>query len=459
MKRLFILLALVMTAFLVVSPLQAADPITVVSNKFINNFRRNLQFQVEAQSSAKIDQIALLIQLDGVSSSVRQIPKFEPDLKVQAMYEWPLNTQYLPPGVNGQFWWTIQDSAGNQLQTPKQSFRVEDPAHKWQKLSNDKLVLYWYAGGDAFGKALFDKGVETMQFLEKDIGVSVDRQIQILIYGDRASFRSALSDGAQEWTGGQAFPDYGIVVINIEPNNLDWGKDAAAHELAHQVLHQKVKGPLGDFSLPKWMDEGLAVYYENPGKLDSQFSTPVRRAIQNDTLIPLRSLNSNFPADPAAANLSYGESWSVVDFIIRQYGKDKVAQMLQEFKAGAFYDDVLRKVLGVDIDGLETEWRKDIGAKPRVIPTRSNAPATAFPTFSLSTDDSPPPTTAPGAAATATPRPVAVNATPAAPATSAPDGRPPSAPSNPTVNLCGGAAGLIVLGGFGAAAWKRRRVR
>ena len=456
MKRLMILLALVITALFVVSPAQAADPITVISNKFVNNFRKNLQFQLEAQSSAKIDQIALLVQLDGVSSSSRQLPKFEPDTKVQAIYEWPLSTQYLPPGVNGQYWWTIQDSAGNQLQTPKQSFRVEDLAHKWQKLSNDKLAFYWYAGGDAFGKALFDKGVETMEFLQKDIGVTVDRQIQILIYGNRNDFRSALSEGAQEWTGGQAFPDYGIVVINIEPNNLDWGKDAATHELTHQVLHQKVKGPLGDFSLPKWMDEGLAVYYENPGKLDSQFSVPVRRAIQNDTLIPIRSLNSNFPADPAAANLSYGESWSVVDFIIRRYGKDKVAQMLQEFKAGAYYDDVLKKVLGVDVDGLETEWRKDVGAKPRDIPTRSNAPATAFPTFSLSTDDTRAPTSAPGAAATATPRPVAVNATPVAPPTTAPDNRPPVAP-NPISNLCGGAFGLIALGVFGTALWQRRR--
>lgn len=445
MKRISIFLWLLIALALFSTPARADDAITVTSNKFTNIFPRQLVFQLEAQSAAKITDIALIAQIDGQPSSSRQIPEFTPDTKVQATYEWDLRRNYLPPGVAGQYWWTIQDSAGNQLQTPKQPFQVDDPTHQWKKLANDKLALYWYAGGDSFGKALFDRGVEAIKFLQQDTGVTVDRQVLIWIYGSRSDFFRALEPGASEWTGGRTYSNYSIVLINVDLSALEWGKSATTHEMTHVIIHQKIRGPLGDLSLPHWMDEGLAVYYEAPpGTLDSQFSIPLRRAIQIDNLVPVRTLSGNFPADSDQANLAYAESWSIVDFIFRHYGRDKMAQLLQAFKTGGFYDDIFRQVLGVDTDGLENEWRKEVGLKPRAIATRSTAQPTAFPTFSLSTDLTP----ATGAA-TATPPPVAANVTPAAPPT-----RAPQAPANPISTLCGGVFGFIALGIFGAA-WRR----
>jgi hypothetical protein len=350
----------------------------------------------------------------------------------------------MPPGTSGQFWWVIQDSAGNQLQTPKQPFRVDDPSHTWQKLSNENLALYWYTGGSSFGQALFDRGVQAINFLQQQFGVNLDQQVQIFIYASHSDLLKSLSVGAQEWTGGQDFPEYSIVMIGITPSELDWGLSATAHELTHQVVHRAIQNgcsSLGSLSLPPLMDEGLAVYNENPGTPDPQFSLPLRRAIQNDTLIPLRTLTSAFPADPNLANLSYGESWSFVDFLIRHYGQAKLGEFLKAVKQGGAIDDLFHQVYGLDLDGLEGEWRKDIGAQPRVIPTRSNLLPTPFPTFGLSTDATP---TAGAAKPTATTQSVAVNATPVPPKPVA-----PSAPTNPITNFCGGLFGMVALGILG----------
>ncbi len=452
MKRLFFVLGMLMALAALAGPALADDAIQVTANKFTNNFRKNLLFQIEAQSPAKITQVALLVQVDGLPSSSRQVPTFTPDTKIQATYTWNLGQNYMPPGISGQYWWILSDASGNQLTTTKQSFRVDDPAHTWQKVSNDRIALYWYQGDKNFGQALFDQANKSIDVLQQDTGVNVDRQVQILIYGNHDDLMNALSVGAQEWTGGQNFPDYGVVVIGIDPGDLDWGKRATTHELTHQVIHQKIRGPLGDLSMPHWMDEGLAVYYENPGQSDPQFSGPLRRAVQNNTLLPIRTLSGSFPADSNAANLAYGESWSVVDFILRHYGREKLAALLQAFKAGGYYDDVFQKVLGVDTDGLENEWRKDIGAQPRVVPTRSGSQPTPFPTFGLSTESTPVPTGA--SVATSTPPLVAVNATPAPPA---PRGNPPSAPANPISNVCGGVFGVMAFGILGAMVWQRRR--
>jgi Peptidase MA superfamily len=376
----------------VTGPAQAAHGISVTRSKFTNSFPQQLSFEIDAQSSLKITQIALFVAFDGQSSSSREVPDFTPDTQVQATYSWDLGRDYVPPGVTGQYWWTIQDSRGALFETTKQAFRVDDIAHQWKKISNDQLALYWYAGDNAFGQALFNRGVQAMKFLQQDTGVTVNHQIQIFIYGNRSDFFDALEPGATEWTGGRAFPEFSIVLIDVAPSNLDWGLGATTHELTHQVIHQKIKSPLGDLSMPHWMDEGLAVYYETyPGALDPQFAVPLKRAIQNDSLQQLRSLAGSFPADSTAANLSYAESYSVVDFIIRHYGRDKLAQLLQGFKTGGFYDDIFEQVLGVDTDGLENAWRVDVGAKPRVIATRAATTPTPFPTFSLSTDTTPAP--------------------------------------------------------------------
>ncbi len=458
MKRFLVFVALLAAFAAIAAPSYADDAIQVTNSKFINNFRKNLQFQIEATSASKITQVALLVQITGLPSSGRQIPTFTPDNKIQASYTWNLEQNYIPPGVSGQYWWTLQDAAGNQMTTPKQSFRVDDPAHKWQTVSNDQIALYWYDGDKSFGQSLFDQANKSIGVLQQDTGVVVDRQVEILIYGGHDDLMKALSVGAQEWTGGQNFPDYGVVVIGIDPADLDWGLKATTHELTHQVIHQKIRGPLGDLSMPHWMDEGLAVYYENPGQPDPQFTGPLRRAIQNNTIVPIRTLSGSFPSDPNAANLAYGESWSVVDFIIRHYGRPKLAELLQAFKAGGYYDDVFQKVLGVDTDGLENEWRKDVGGQPRVVPTRSTTQPTPFPTFGLSTESTPVPTSASApasaSAATMTPQAVAVAATPAP---AAPSGSSPSAPTNPVSNICGGVFGMLVFGVFGAMVWQRRR--
>ncbi|MBI5030698.1 MAG: hypothetical protein HZB51_09235 [Chloroflexi bacterium] len=452
MKRILIFLLFAVAFAALALPASAADPITVNSTKFVNNFRTNLIFQLDTQSSAgKINQIALLIQLDGVASSARQIPEFTPGAQVQTKYEWDLIRTYLPPGATGKYWWDIQDDQGNKLTTDKQSFRVDDIQHQWQKLNNSKLALYWYRGGDSFGKALFDRANQAIEMLEKDTGVVVDQTVQIFIYGSNDDLKKSISAGAQEWTGGQAFPEYGIVVVGVEPSNLEWGKDATTHELTHQIIHQKIRSPLGDLSMPRWMDEGLAVYYETiPGTLDSQFSTPLKRAIQNDTLVPMRTLSGNFPADSSAANLAYAQSYSMVDFIYRKYGKEKMAELLQEFKVGGAYDDILRKILGVDTDSLDNQWRADIGAKPRVIPTRNASQPTAFPTFGLSTDYSTP---VAGAKPTATPQQVAQNssASSAVPQSS-------QAPSDPgvSIQLCSGSMAVVLLGLLGMV-WSMKR--
>jgi len=159
----------------------------------------------------------------------------------------------------------------------------------------------------------------------------------------------------QEWTGGVAFTEYGVVTIGIPPDSagLAWGTRAIAHELTHLVVHQVTFNPYN--TLPTWLDEGLSMTAE--GALDTQFVDVLNNAIDTDSLISVRSLASPFSAFTYEALLSYAESFEVVTYLIDTYGRDNMLELLNTFARGSGYDEALTGVYGLDMDSLNAAWQ------------------------------------------------------------------------------------------------------
>jgi hypothetical protein len=160
----------------------------------------------------------------------------------------------------------------------------------------------------------------------------------------------------QEWTGGAAFTEFNTIAIGISPDNIDWGKEALVHELTHLVIHQSVYSPYG--RLPTWLDEGLAMY--NEGKLSYSFQSSLDDAIKNDVLISVRSLCSDFSADPGKAYLAYAESYSIVEYLLVNFGQEEMLRLLTVIKEGSTYDNALLQVYGFDVEGLDERWQETL---------------------------------------------------------------------------------------------------
>jgi hypothetical protein len=184
------------------------------------------------------------------------------------------------------------------------------------------------------------------------------------------------------------------------------------------MLDQVTKPPFGD--IPRWLHEGLAMRSEGGMSLEERAA--LNAAIAENQLISLRALNSAFADARDQAVLSYAESNSLVNFIIEEYGSDKLGELIGVFAIGAHYDDALLEVFGVDMDGMEDLWREHIGATSRSGETR----ATPVPTLTPSAV--PTPTTTTEAPTT----PTAVSAAPTATATTAPMSSTPTATAVPS---------------------------
>ncbi len=366
MKR-WMLPVLLILSLALPAPVAAQGPIRVLDQGVETAFRDHITFYISLESDSEITDVRLLYRIVGQIATARGDADFEPGTRVEASFTIDQERNYFPPGTEFEYWWKITDEAGNELKTDLRSLLYMDERHDWQTLSSDRLTLYWYAGGRAFGEALFDQANKTLDQIEAEAGVRVEIPVKIFIYGSYADLRNAIAVGSQEWTGGQAFTEQGVVVIGVPPGDLDYGLAATPHELTHLVIHQATDNPFGD--IPRWLDEGLAVYMS--GELDADwrgYRDIVARAAERGELMTLQTLSSTFPADSDQAGLAYAQSGVVVEFIIEHYGKEAMAHLLEIFSEGALYDDALEQALGVDTWGLDNAWRESIGAPPLEVP-------------------------------------------------------------------------------------------
>ena len=243
--------------------------------------------------------------------------------------------------------------AGGKVETEPTSILFNDTRYKWQEIHDGPVNIYWYSGSTDFAYELLFTAQEALDKLAQDTGAEVSKPIKMYVYASTQDLLGALIY-PYEWTGAVTYSQFNTIAIGLQPSNLEWGRMAVAHELSHVAIYQVTMNPYND--LPRWLDEGLAVYAE--GAIDVAFSTALYNAVQDNSLISVRSLASPFSADSRLASLSYGESFSIVDFLISTFGQDKMLELLTVFSRGSTYDGALMKVYGFNTEGLDTLWRK-----------------------------------------------------------------------------------------------------
>jgi len=338
----------------------AQEGISLVDSSAEIYFPSALVFKIKAQSQNDITKLRIHYQVDKMNYAQvtsEAWPHFTPSPEVETEWIWDMRKANLPAGATVRYWWTIEDETGDRLVTPRETIRFDDLRYSWQKLTKGQLSLFWHKGNQSFAEELMGACQEALERLSRDTGAYPEKPINLFIYASTKDLRGAMIF-PREWTGGVAFPEYGLIAIGVPTNELDWGKRALAHELGHMVTHQITFSPYGAIMLPTWLDEGLAMHAES--KADPYLQSVLEKAISQQKLISVRSLSSPFSAIPEEAYISYAESRSLVEFLIQNYGKDKMLRLLALLKEGNSCDEAMTEVYGFDQDGLDALWQKYI---------------------------------------------------------------------------------------------------
>ena len=371
------ILALVVCLFLsILSPVlvHAQSELTILDSSAQAEFPSTLSFNLAAQSDVNITDIRLCYTVD--RASFAQVTsevyiEFAPATTVDV--NWTLEMVKiggLPPGSSVDYWWAVEDASGDRIETAPSQVQFDDNRYLWRSLTEDKVTIYWYKGNDSFAREIMLSAQQALARLTEDTGAELEKPAKLYIYANTQDLREAMIY-PQEWTGGVAFTRYGIIAIGIASDNLYWGKRAVAHELTHLVIHQMTLNPYND--LPTWLDEGLAMHTE--GVLGLEYTAYLNTAIAEEGLISVRSLSSPFSAYTKQSLLSYAQSYSLVNFLIKKYGQAQMLELLLTFRQGSSYDSALEKVYGFDMDGLDTLWQDYVTMSAQSIEEKGRHPA------------------------------------------------------------------------------------
>ncbi len=365
----------VLVFLLSVAPAWAQEGFKVEVNEYSYEFAQSIDFRLVAEASKPIKRVFLIYTLGQSGVIHKQAPEFSPGTFVEASWKWKIGRGDLAPGTVIKYYWRLEAEDGTVFKTEPISFRYEDNRFKWRSLQSGPVTLYWYEGTEDSARALLESAVRTLERLREEIGIEFLDPVNIYVYASRSDMRSAVPSHSQVFdeatvTLGIALSEDTMVVLGTAPNV----ESIIAHELSHLVVGKLVESPLAS-PLPRWLDEGLAMYAE--GELPARNALALEEAIREDKLISVRSL-SGYVGDPEKVDLFYAEAYSLVEFLLKEYGKEKMHELLNEFASGATQEEALEKVYGLSLDELDARWREYL--RERIRPSdRPSAPSLPCP--------------------------------------------------------------------------------
>jgi hypothetical protein len=329
-----------------------------------NNFPEGITFSVSAQSDSPIERVRLRYKILPDGTAAIGLAEFTPATSVSTTFELAGNDPpriYLPPGTVIEYFWEVTDADGKTATTETETFFYDDVRFDWRTVEANGVTIYFYSGSEELARQMLDTAVETIDSMSALLQIEVPFPVKVWVYENRDDMRPALARRSETYeasviTAGVRVASDTVLVLG----NASF--DTLRHEVAHVVTAVAGEGPFG--SLPAWLDEGTAVWAQgDPGG----FRSAVESAIQRGNVFSVRQITS-YQGDPSGVGLFYGQSWSLVSYLIDTYGQEKFAQLFAEIKGGKRVDNALLAVYGFDQDGLDEEWRAAHGLPPRVTP-------------------------------------------------------------------------------------------
>lgn len=378
-----------------------------------------LVFNLSAESASEITHASLHYGTNARTcqgGAARQQVEFEPGTAIEAEWEWKFRRSgVLPPGAELWWQWEIQDALGNSLLTERQTLVIQDQRQTWQRVERQEITIQWYSGSSAFAQELLAIAERSLDRLAGEMKLSPTQPVWITVYPTSEEIQEVLIRST-EWTGGVAFTEYGSILIAAAPGETGWAEEVIPHELAHILVRTATFNCRGG-SLPTWLSEGLSVYAEGPiSEFDRMMVT---EALENGELPRLQTLEREFSAYTEAALLAYAQSAVLVDYLIEEYGAEKMSALLSGIQDGNSINESLTQVYDLDTQGIDSAWRISLGYQnlaPISTPLAQRATPTRVPTLALWTpivrpSDTPP--GPPGSTSTPAALPAVPSSTPA----------------------------------------------
>jgi hypothetical protein len=92
-------------------------------------------------------------------------------------------------------------------------------------------------------------------------------------------------------------------------------------------------------------------------------------ASMSGTLLPLQSIDRNFPEDATEVSVAYAQSADFVRFLLRDGEGARFASMFDRLRAGQPFERAMTEAYGTSLRTLEYQWHEDLRHRYSFWPT------------------------------------------------------------------------------------------
>lgn len=184
-----------------------------------------------------------------------------------------------------------------------------------------------------------------------------DNRAKIYLFDTQEEYRKANSN--LDWSIGLVTVGNKSIQSYLTAPGL--GDNVLAHELAHIIFREMVG--FNNPAVPLWLDEGVASFQERRSEnrfvksyLTAKIHTNVFMGLDQ-----LYSFNLMQAKDKQLVELFYLESYSLLRYLIKEFGKDKFVYFCQYLRDYRDLARALRAAYSFDrLSEFETAWKADI---------------------------------------------------------------------------------------------------
>jgi hypothetical protein len=233
---------------------------------------------------------------------------------------------------------------------------------KWQAEKSTHFIIHYKSSSEDFIRQLAEKSEVYYNKIAEDLGFIRfnfwlwDNRAHIYVYDDAKDYQVAT--GQPEWSAGSAVP--GHKAIYTYSGSQNFFATVLPHEMGHIIFREFVG--FNNPAVPIWLDEAVASYQMDVQKASAD--PAVKQAIQNESFMSIEELSGYNPLlmkDEARVSLFYLEAISILNYLIKEFGKDSFVLFCQNLRDKRDLDRAFASAYPFEnIRQLDQSWQEHL---------------------------------------------------------------------------------------------------
>jgi len=228
----------------------------------------------------------------------------------------------------------------------------------WQVLKSTHFLVYYKDASENSLNALTQKAEDCYNSITEDLGFNRfdfwtwDNRAKIYLFNNQEEYKKETR--AADWSAGEAIVGAKtIMTFETAPGFLD---NILPHEMAHIIFNEMVG--FNNPAVPLWLQEGVATYQQ---KNIYSVKADLAAKLKQGNFIGLPDLSRTEVSgsqDRAKVELFYAESYSLVKYLISEFGKDRFVFFCQNLRDIKDLTTALTKTYSfAGMEDFESSWK------------------------------------------------------------------------------------------------------